>query len=176
MTMRIRREWILCGALAATSALTSRNVGAAPNCADLTRPGLFPNTVVQTATVVAADAKTGMPAYCEVTALITPVAGSKIFKAPGAAVPVEQITLVHEAVLSACDATDGLKDGVITDPRRCEWKPESLACKAGEAGGSCLTPPQVDALNAVYRTVRTPSGVVGNYGLTRGSEMAGTQS
>jgi feruloyl esterase len=78
---------------------------------------------------------------------------------------------VHEAVLSACDATDGLKDGVITDPRRCEWKPESLACKAGEAGGSCLTPPQVDALNAVYRTVRTPSGVVGNYGLTRGSEM-----
>jgi feruloyl esterase len=52
--------------------------GAAPNCADLTRPGLFPNTIVQTAAVVAADAKTGMPAYCEVTALITPVVGSKI--------------------------------------------------------------------------------------------------
>ena len=78
---------------------------------------------------------------------------------------------LREAVLSACDATDGLKDGVVTDPRRCAWKPESLACKAGEAGGSCLTHPQVDALNAVYRTVRTPSGVVGNYGLTRGSEM-----
>ena len=112
----------------------------------------------------------GAPVHSLLTQSST-VVRDQIFKAPGAAVPVEQITLVLAAVLSACDATDGLKDGVITDPRRCAWKPESLACKTGEAGGSCLTPPQVDALNAVYRTVRTPSGVVGNYGLTRGSEM-----
>ena len=76
--MRTRRDWMRWGALAILSAVTSQHVGAAPSCADLAKPGLFPNAVVQTATVVAADAKTGMPAYCEVTALITPVAGSKI--------------------------------------------------------------------------------------------------
>src|SRR5262245_18850608 len=80
MTMRSRREWMLWGALVATGAMSSQQqVGAAPTCADLTRPGLFPNTVVvQKAAEVAADAKTGLPAYCEVTALIAPVPGSKI--------------------------------------------------------------------------------------------------
>jgi hypothetical protein len=56
----------------------AQDAGAARTCADLTRPGLFPNTVVQTAVAVAADAKTGLPAYCEVTAQIAPVPGSKI--------------------------------------------------------------------------------------------------
>jgi feruloyl esterase len=99
------------------------------------------------------------------------VVRDQIFKAPGASLPVEQIKLVNDAVLAACDASDGLKDGVVTDPLRCEWRPESIACKAGVANSSCLTPPQVNALNAAYRTVRTQTGVVGNYGLTRGSEM-----
>jgi feruloyl esterase len=94
----------------------------------------------------------------------------QIFKVPGATLSAEQMKLVHAAVLAACDAADGLKDGVITDPRRCNWSPESLQCKTGEAAGSCLTASQVEALNKAYRTVRTSSGVVGNYGLTRGSE------
>ena len=76
--MRITRKWLLWGVLAATCAMRAQHVGAAPNCEDLTRPGLFPNTIVQTAVVVPADATTGMPAYCEVTAQISPVAGSKI--------------------------------------------------------------------------------------------------
>jgi feruloyl esterase len=98
------------------------------------------------------------------------VVRDQIFKAPGAAIPIEQIKLVHDAVLLACDAKDGLKDGVVTDPRRCDWEPKSLQCKSGVADGSCLTPPQVDAVNKAYHTVRTRAGVVGNYGLTRGSE------
>ena len=76
--MRTRRDWMRWGALAILSAVTSQHVGAAPNCEDLTRPGLFPNTIVQTAVAVPADATTGTPAFCEVTAQISPVAGSKI--------------------------------------------------------------------------------------------------
>ena len=76
--MRITRKWLLWGVLAATCAMRAQHVGAAPNCEDLTRPGLFPNTVVQTAVAVPADATTGTPAFCEVTAQISPVAGSKI--------------------------------------------------------------------------------------------------
>jgi feruloyl esterase len=320
--MKTMRDGMLWGALAVAGAVTSQGAGAAQYCADLSQPGLFPNTVVRATTIVGADTKTGMPQYCEVTALITPVPGSKItavyrlpenwngrvlgfggggwagnlalsaplsgpnrtaslglprgyataqtdgghsswvatdaswtrnnpvavtdfshraihemtvlgkqvvaqyygrpstksffngcstggrmglmetqrypddydgviagapvysllvqtsntvrdqiFKAPGASIPVEQLKLVNAAVLSACDAKDGLKDGVITDPRRCNWNPKSLQCKSGADTGSCLTPPQVEALNKAYRTVRTRAGVVGNYGLTRGGEL-----
>jgi feruloyl esterase len=95
----------------------------------------------------------------------------QIFKAPGAAIPPAQLKLVNKAVLAACDATDGLKDGVISDPRRCSWDPKSLQCKGGAGGNDCLTPAQVEALNKAYRTVRTSAGVVGNYGLMRGSEV-----
>ena len=69
---------MLWGVLAATCAMRAQHVGAAPNCEDLTRPGLFPNTVVQKAVAVPADAETGTPAFCEVTAQISPVAGSNI--------------------------------------------------------------------------------------------------
>src|SRR6185436_11151260 len=89
----------------------------------------------------------------------------QIFKAPGASIPIQQLKLVNEAVLSACDAADGLKDGVVTDPRRCNWNPKSLQCQSGAVSDSCLTPPQVEALNKAYRTVRTRAGIVGNYGL-----------
>ena len=65
------------------------------------------------------------------------VVRDQIFKAPGAALPAEQLKLVHEAILSACDARDGLKDGVVTHPRRCGWEPKSLQCKKGVAGTGC---------------------------------------
>ena len=76
--MRTRCDWILLGVLATAGSMTSQRVSAAQSCADLTRPGMFPHTVVQSAAVIAADAKSGMPTYCEVTALISPVPGSKI--------------------------------------------------------------------------------------------------
>lgn len=34
--------------------------------------------------------------------------------------------MIHEAVLAACDAEDGVKDGVIGDPTRCHFDPASL--------------------------------------------------
>src|SRR5687767_10685875 len=76
--MQTGRDWMLLGTLAAAGAMTSQGAGAAQGCADLARPGLFANTVVQKVGVVPADARYGMPAFCEVTALITPVPGSKI--------------------------------------------------------------------------------------------------
>lgn len=64
--------------LAAAGVMTSQGTVAAQSCTELSKPGLFPHTVVQSAAVVAADARTGLPAYCEVKALISPVPGSKI--------------------------------------------------------------------------------------------------
>ncbi len=47
-------------------------------CAALKAPGLFKDTSVDSAVTVAADAAKGTPAFCEVTAVISPVANSRI--------------------------------------------------------------------------------------------------
>src|SRR4051794_1893219 len=36
------------------------------------------------------------------------------------------LPLIHTAVLDACDSLDGLKDGLIDDPRACHFDPRSL--------------------------------------------------
>jgi feruloyl esterase len=98
------------------------------------------------------------------------VVRDQIFKAPGAGIPVPLLTRVNQAVLAACDAQDGLADGVVTDPRKCGWDPAAMQCKAGEPADACLTSPQVTALRKAYSTIRDAGGVVGNHALTRGGE------
>ncbi len=56
---------------------------------------------------------------------------------------------VNDAVLAQCDALDGVRDGVLEDPRRCNFDPASLQCGAGPAG-ACLTAAQVGALHDIY--------------------------
>lgn len=57
--------------------------------------------------------------------------------------------LVHQAVLAKCDGIDGLKDGILEDPRLCKFDPAELSCKAGKSE-SCLTPKQVEAVKKLY--------------------------
>ncbi len=320
--MKTTTNWLLLGALAAAATMTSHAICAAQDCAALAKPGLFGNTVVQTVREMPADGNIGLPSFCEVTAVITPVQGSRItavyrlpqtwngrllglggagwagnlylwmpdegpgrfaslglprgyataqtdgghssptvmdtswirahpeaitdfsfravhemtvlgkrvvasyygrtparsyyqgcstggrmgmmetqrypedydgvvagapvnslrvqsssvwrdqiFKASGAAISKGQLNLVHEAVLQACDAADGLKDGIIADPRRCSWDPAVLQCKKAQNNPKdCLMPAQVEALRKAYSTIRTGTGAVASYGLTRGSE------
>src|SRR5262245_63961487 len=64
-------------------------------------------------------------------------------------IPPAKYPAMHSAVLEACDARDGLKDGVIDDPRRCRFDPKVLQCKAGTDGKTvdvpgCLTPSQAE--------------------------------
>jgi Tannase and feruloyl esterase. len=51
-------------------------------------------------------------------------------------------------VLGACDARDGVKDGVIEDPARCSFDFTTLAC-SGEDRADCLTRPQVESAQAM---------------------------
>jgi pimeloyl-ACP methyl ester carboxylesterase len=77
--------------------------------------------------------------------------------------------LIEKAVLAACDAIDGIKDGVIDDPRQCHFKPESLQCKNGDAD-DCLTATQVGVLDKLYAG---PGGTIGDsvyYGLEPGGQ------
>jgi feruloyl esterase len=67
-------------------------------------------------------------------------------------------TLVTNRALAACDALDGVKDGVIADPRACTtsvFNVEALQCKGADAP-DCLTADQVAATRKIYQGPRHP--------------------
>jgi len=68
---------------------------------------------------------------------------------PADYIPPAKLALLASAVLAACDAADGLKDGLIDDPRQCHFDPAALACQ-GADGDSCLTAAQVQTARRVY--------------------------
>ncbi len=57
--------------------------------------------------------------------------------------------LLTDAILDACDALDGLKDGMIFNFRACHFDPSTLTCKA-EKTQSCLTSQQTAALEKAF--------------------------
>jgi hypothetical protein len=74
---------------------------------------------------------------------------------PGAAIAAPKLPAIQAAVVSACDARDGLADGLIEDPRQCSFDPASLQCTGTETN-QCLTPPQVTAMRKLYQGPRNP--------------------
>jgi len=81
----------------------------------------------------------------------------------------EQLQMVQSAVLNQCDAADGLKDGIVNDPRSCTWEPASLQCN-GENGESCLSPTQVEALSQAYTGTKAEDGSWSMMPMSRGGE------
>jgi feruloyl esterase len=85
-----------------------------------------------------------------------------------------QTRLLNSAALNACDAGDGLKDGVIDDPTRCTFDPSVLQCK-GSADDTCLTSAQVAAAKLTYSTQKNPKTGRPIAGLYPGSELGWTE-
>jgi feruloyl esterase len=86
-------------------------------------------------------------------------------------IPPEKLTLLHNAVIKACDALDGVKDGVLEDPTRCGFDPDDLKCKDGDAP-ACLTAAQVEAAQQSYvGPVNAPTGQPAYPGREWGSEL-----
>jgi hypothetical protein len=65
--------------------------------------------------------------------------------------------LVADAIVAACDAEDGLKDGMIFNMRQCQFDPASLAC-SGAKTDACLAPDQVSALTKAFAGPRNSRG------------------
>ena len=87
-------------------------------------------------------------------------------------IPPSKYPIIHTAALDACDAKDGLKDGVIEDPPRCAYDPSVLLCKAGDAA-HCLTAPQVEAVRTIYNpAVHAKTGRYLFAGMNPGGELA----
>ena len=78
-----------------------------------------------------------------------------------AIIPQAKLATITNATVAACDGLDGLKDGIIDDPRRCAYDPAKLLCKGGAGGlgsddAACLTAAQVEAVKKVYEGVKNP--------------------
>ncbi len=82
-------------------------------------------------------------------------------------------TVLHNAVMAACDALDGQTDGLLTDPRRCSFEPATIQCAAGATDTStCLTASEVTAASRIYAGPRDP---VSNRRILAGGPQYGSE-
>jgi hypothetical protein len=83
------------------------------------------------------------------------------------------LQVVHRAVVAACDMNDGLRDGLIGDPRACHFEIGDLTCR-GDAKDQCLSNEQVTALRKIYSGPTTSAGnrIYADGALMFGSEIA----
>ncbi len=100
----------------------------------------------------------GAPANYWTHLLSTAVWNSSALLAdPASYIPAKKLPAIESAVLSACDATDGVTDGVIEDPSLCHFDAHVLECHDAETD-HCLTAPQVTALTKLYSGSRSSNG------------------
>ena len=85
-------------------------------------------------------------------------------------IPKSKFPMIHEAVMKTCDAVDGLKDSLISDPTRCKFDPKVLMCK-GADNALCLTAPQVEMATKLMSSATTKTGAEIFPGLEPGTEL-----
>jgi feruloyl esterase len=97
-------------------------------------------------------------------------------RTPASYLPAAARSMLSQAVVNACDALDGVNDGVIADPTNCHFDPASLQCKSATQSENqeiCLTPPQVATAKQLYIGPVNPRTGQSLYpGLPQGSEFA----
>lgn len=81
--------------------------------------------------------------------------GYSALKDSASALTPAKLTAVHKAYIAKCDAKDGVTDGFVSDPERCDFDPKLAQCKAKD-GPDCLTSAQVETMRAIYRGVVNP--------------------
>jgi feruloyl esterase len=97
--------------------------------------------------------------------------GYATLKDEASRIPRPKFAEIHKAAVAACDADDGVKDGIISSPPSCRFDPAAMQCK-GEDAQDCLTAAQVAAVRAIYegpRNARTREQI--HPGYSPGSEM-----
>lgn len=84
-----------------------------------------------------------------------------------------EVGVLAERIYVACDATDGAEDGLISDPRRCDFDPaRDLPKCGGEDGVDCFDDREIAALERYYAPVTLGETTV-YPGMPVGSEVAG---
>jgi feruloyl esterase len=91
-------------------------------------------------------------------------------KDPQHVLTAAKVQLLHKEILNSCDSLDGAKDGLLGDPEKCRFNPETLLCK-GDDSESCLTRPQIEAVQTIYGDIKTKKGEIVWTGFRLGGEL-----
>ena len=91
---------------------------------------------------------------------------------PGSYLPPRKLEALGDGVNLACDAKDGIEDGILQDPRACTFDPGTLLCAEGTDEDACLTPKQVTAVRKIWSGVTDSSGQLVYPPLVPGGEAA----
>jgi feruloyl esterase len=80
-----------------------------------------------------------------------------VLQMQGGWLPPEKVKLVSDAVLAACDARDGLADGIVSDYAGCRkaFDATKLRCSGADAP-SCLTDAQLKTVQAIHSPYTFP--------------------
>lgn len=114
--------------------------------------------------VIAGDPATGTPMQAG-RALVF----QKLLASSDNYLPADKVELLSRATLNACDGSDGLEDGLISDPQRCSFKIDTLRC-TGPDGPNCLTTGQLDVVKQIYGGAKTKDGKTYAHGFPVGHE------
>ncbi|GGU37686.1 tannase/feruloyl esterase family alpha/beta hydrolase [Streptomyces lavendofoliae] len=80
---------------------------------------------------------------------------AQVLSRPGAFPGAAEQALLHRRVIAACDGDDGLRDGVVSDERGCDFDPRALRCPHGrDTEDTCLSDAQIRAVRALSSPLR----------------------
>ncbi len=92
----------------------------------------------------------------------------------GAPIPAAKLAQATASAVAACDANDGVVDGVIDDPRTCHFSATANICGAPTApAANCLTPAEAEAIDKIWDGPRNTKGEKIWFGLDRGTQLGG---
>jgi pimeloyl-ACP methyl ester carboxylesterase len=89
----------------------------------------------------------------------------------GGPISAAKLAAATKAAVAACDANDGVTDGIIGDPRTCTYDPRTLVCQTGTDPASCLTSKEAEAIRKIWNGPTDASGKRLWYGLERGAPL-----
>jgi hypothetical protein len=92
----------------------------------------------------------------------------------GAPISAAKLNQTTASAVAACDAADGVTDGIIDDPRTCAFSATANVCGAPTApAANCLTAAEAEAIDRIWDGPRNGRGERIWFGLDRGTALGG---
>jgi hypothetical protein len=92
----------------------------------------------------------------------------------GGPIAPAKLAQARMSAVAACDATDGIKDGIIEEPRSCRFSARANICGTATAPAqNCLSPTEADAIDLIWDGPKNAQHNSVWFGLGRGSDFAG---
>jgi hypothetical protein len=90
----------------------------------------------------------------------------------GAPIAAAKLNQATASAVAACDASDGVADGVIDDPRTCKFSAKANVCGTETAPATnCLTPAEAEAIDKIWDGPRNTKDDKIWFGLDRGTSL-----